>query len=324
MHRQQASHHPALSGWTYGFQEDLLRGQRSIGHSGATRGFTSDLLLLPEHGLGYFVSFNHESTRAGARLLEELETQVMDHLPWSTENTQPAAAETPAGDDLARYAGKYRPTRHYRHTVVKISVLDRELDVTALDGRLRVRDGEYVPAGPGLFQEIGGKRRIAFREDARGRVSHMFWGPYAYRRLAWYERTAVQRLLFETTGWLWAALGVLWPLMCLLRRLRGQTREPRLLRYAYRPVVLMVVLNDGFLLSLLALFWRSPQVQRALLILPLVSLAAGVGVLIASGVMWWRRMGSLVGRVYYTFVALGALLFAWLLDYWNLLGFHLG
>ena len=40
--------------------------------------------------------------------------------------------------------------------------------------------------------------------------------------------------------------------------------------------------------------------------------------------MWWRRCGSLWGRLYYTTVALAAGLFAWFLSYWNFLGFHLG
>ena len=86
----------------------------------------------------------------------------------------------------------------------------------------------------------------------------------------------------------------------------------------------MAALNAGFLLSLLGLFWRGPETQRALLALPLVSTTLGGGMAVLAAAMWWRKSGPLGGRLYYALVAVAAGLFAWLLSYWNLLGFHLG
>ncbi|HUT20313.1 MAG TPA: serine hydrolase [Anaerolineae bacterium] len=320
MQRQQFTHHPELPGWTYGFQEECLRGQRAIGHSGATLGFSSDLLLIPEHGLGYFVSFNHESYGATAKMLGELEELFMERF---FPDDLPAPVPYP-GVDAARLAGQYRYTRHYRHTVQKITIVDAETTVTARGERLLLREDEYLPIGPQLFQEVRRKRRIAFREDERGRITHMFWGPYAYERLAWYESAALHSFLFESTGWVWGGIAALGPLVALLRSRRGKRREPRLVRRAYWAIVAMAVLNAGFLLSLDGLFWRGPDTQRALLVLPLISTALGAGGLVLSAAMWGQRSGSLWGRFYYTFVALAAGLFAWFLSYWNFLGFHLG
>jgi CubicO group peptidase (beta-lactamase class C family) len=320
MQRQQFTHHPELPGWTYGFQEEHLHGQRAIGHGGATFGFSSDLLLVPEHGLGYFVSFNHESYGVAAKMLGELEELFMDRF-FPVDPLEPV---TVPGNDPARLAGKYRYTRHYRHTVQKLTMLDSELRIGVRGDRLLVRDGEYVPIGPLLFQQVGGKRRIAFGEDERGRIAYMFWGPYAYERPAWYESAAFHRFLFESTGWVWGGIAALWPVTSLFRRLRGKPREPRLARHAYWAVVAMAVSNAGFLLGLDGLFWRGPATQRALLVLPLVSTGLGVVVLVVAAVLWWRRAGSLLIRLTCSLIAVATGLFAWFLSYWNFLGYHLG
>jgi len=320
MHRRQFTHHPRLPGWTLGFQEEFLNGERAIGHSGAVRGFTSDLLLLPEHNLGYFVSFNHECSGPAAGFLSTLEKEFMDRYFPGEPAVPPASPEI----ELDRLTGNYRYTRYYRHTISKIVVLGADLSVTARDGRLVVRDGEYVPVGPLLFQEVGGKRRIAFERDGRGRIARLFWGPYAYDRLAWYESSAFHRLLFEGFGWVWGGIAGVGLLITLVRWRRRRLPEPLLMRCVYWSAALIFLLNAGFLISLDGFFWRSPATERAMLVLPLVSTALGAGVLISTAVMGWRKEGSIAGRLYGLLVALAAGLFAWFLNSWNLLGFHLG
>lgn len=320
MQAQAFTHHPDLPGWTLGFQEEYLRGQRSIGHGGAIRGFTSDLLLLPELGVGYFVSFNHESTGEAARMLSMVEDLIVEHyLP-----DEPPAPDPYPASDAEHLAGSYRPTRHYWHTVSKLSVMDRELQVTASGDRLVIRDSEYVPIGPLLYQEEGGERRIAIREDEKGQIEYLFWGPYAYARPPWYASTSLHRFLFKNTGWVWGVLAVLWPAIALVRRLLGRQGEPVLVLPTYLAVVVMALCNAGFLLSLDGLFWRSEDTQRVLLVLPLISTGLGTIVILLSAAMWWRRWGSLAARVYFSCAGLVAGFFAWFLNYWNFIGFHLG
>ena len=62
----------------------------------------------------------------------------------------------------------------------------------------------------------------------------------------------------------------------------------------------------------------------AMLVLPLIAACLGIGIWAVAAWMWWRKTPPLAGRVYYALVALVAVLFAWFLDYWNLLGFRLG
>jgi CubicO group peptidase (beta-lactamase class C family) len=60
MHQMQAETGYDGQSVTYGFAEAFVDGVRMVGHSGAIRGFGTSLNLLPEHGMGYFISFNEE------------------------------------------------------------------------------------------------------------------------------------------------------------------------------------------------------------------------------------------------------------------------
>lgn len=66
MHRQQASTPFEGQATAYGFVAALQDGQRLLGHSGAIQGFGNSLNLLPDHGLGYFLSFNEECYQTSA------------------------------------------------------------------------------------------------------------------------------------------------------------------------------------------------------------------------------------------------------------------
>ena len=321
MQAQQYTAHPELPGWTYGFQEGTEHGQHLVGHSGATTGFASYLLLLPEHDLGYFVAFNAECIGSSAcDLIATLRTQFFDRFFSSKPALPPQAISATPPE---RLAGLYRYVRYHHTTVNKLWVLDRDLTVAPTEDGLGVGGKDYVEVAPLLFQEVGGEGRLAFRQDDRGRITYLF-RPEAYERLAWYESGALHRLLFVGFGWLWAALAAAWPLLDFVRRRLGRTPMPLLARRAYWLVVASFVLNAAFLLSLNGLFWRSPGTMKALLVLPLVSAGLGVALLVVTGWLWRRRAQLFVVRLYYSLVGLTALFFAWFLDYWNLLGFHLG
>jgi CubicO group peptidase (beta-lactamase class C family) len=51
---------------TYGFVQGTSEGQFLLGHSGAIRGFGSFLGILPDHKIGYFLSFNEECYETSA------------------------------------------------------------------------------------------------------------------------------------------------------------------------------------------------------------------------------------------------------------------
>jgi len=66
MHQKQAKTPYENQAVTFGFTEALNNKQRLLGHTGAIRGFGNSLVLLPEHNLGYFFSFNSECVDSSA------------------------------------------------------------------------------------------------------------------------------------------------------------------------------------------------------------------------------------------------------------------
>lgn len=68
MHRQSATTHPDLPGMAHGFIETHLHGYPAYGHGGGTAHFLSDMVMVPELGLGIFISTN--TTAGGGRLIQ--------------------------------------------------------------------------------------------------------------------------------------------------------------------------------------------------------------------------------------------------------------
>jgi hypothetical protein len=59
MHQRLFAHDPRVSGMAYGFAEVTLNQQRILKHNGALPGsFNTLLALLPEQGVGLYVSYN--------------------------------------------------------------------------------------------------------------------------------------------------------------------------------------------------------------------------------------------------------------------------
>lgn len=187
MQAQRFTHHPRLDGWCLGFHERHLGGVRTIGHGGSWRGFGTELVLVPEHGFGLFVS----TTRAhDARFFDGVSKSVFERFFPVSGPRDDADARTFSLEraELARYEGRWLPSRHVRHDVLKLGLLSAEV-VTAVDGEgtlvvhlpeldpMRLR-----PLEPDVFAVIGSNRRVAFREDANGRPSQMFTDGWAFDR----------------------------------------------------------------------------------------------------------------------------------------------
>src|SRR5258708_14729975 len=62
MHSRQFENHPQLNAMALGFDEETRNGHRIIGHAGDTVCFHSDLHLIPDAKLGFFISYNSAGT----------------------------------------------------------------------------------------------------------------------------------------------------------------------------------------------------------------------------------------------------------------------
>ena len=342
MQRRQFGHDPRLSGLTYGFKEMSRNGQRLVWHGGNTTLFQGVLVLLPDHNLGLFVTYNGAG---GSTPRMELVNAFVDRY-FPAPAADPAPAVTPA-QSVDRVVGSYWPTRSRYTTWTKLRGLLEPVRVSATpEGYLSVsgpvsldaavRKARWVEVEPFVFRRVDGQERLVFRTDARGRVAHLFVDNFpimAFTRLAWYETPTVQIGLLLGSLLLFLSALVAWPLGGLVARWRRR-RRPAGTPGGWRPAAwlllamsgLNLVFVAGFALEFLEQVARPYEVSAtilALLVLPLVTSVLTVGMVAAAVLAWRRRSWNLAARLHYSLVTLAALAFVWWLNYWNLLGYRL-
>lgn len=94
--------------------------------------------------------------------------------------------------------------------------------------------------------------------------------------------------------------------------------------WANRALVdLMPVVRDVASTNWLMLAFGLPAKAAPLFLIPLLTTALTVGLLVFAVLTWGNGGWSTVGRVHYSLVTLAALAFVWFLNYWDLSGFWL-
>lgn len=169
---------PGVNGWAHGFiVSDLPGGFTGYGHGGDTMAFHSGLIVVPELGLGIFVSTNSEG---GSKVAHRFPEALVRHF-YAAPDTFPrpgSAALSKGGAPL--FEGAYLSTRRANGGLegfVGLIIGASEVEVTS-DGRLLTRSplGDvraWVPEGPvaeGRFVSTQGDERLFFHMD-QGRAA---------------------------------------------------------------------------------------------------------------------------------------------------------
>ena len=332
MHGPQWQPHPALGGMGYGLFRGLAGRYEALRHAGAWTGWSSQLVLVPEVGLGYFVAVNTEAHPFMGTLLERFAADVVGGpLPPPT-----AAPSVP----LERYVGTYRLARHAHHGFDKAALLaglpTGDLHVEALgDSTLVLAAGgareRLYPAGTsGVFVRPGlDPRRYFFETEGDERAVRIHTDYASLERIPWWATRRGSLGAFAVCFAAFASAVGAW----LISRLRKRWREgPKALGWARALAAAAGACHLAFALGLAgALVALAPQGVlhpfplwvRALFGLPLVGAVLGLLTLPAAVRVWRHRLGSAWSRLHYTVVALAAVAVVPLLAYWNLLGFRL-
>jgi CubicO group peptidase (beta-lactamase class C family) len=336
MQGQRFTHHPALDGWCYGFQEGETNGVRTIGHGGDWRGFRSSLVLLPDAGAGFFVSVNSAVEGPFYRTLADA---LMDRY-FPAPPTPPAAPPSDFAERAGRYAGTYIPNRRDRGTFLKLGALLGMVTLSAEeDGTLLVHLPEGSPlgdrirlveVGPHLFREVDGEVDAAFLVDDRGRVRHLALEQIAFDRVSRWRSPRVHAIAAGLALALFGATLLGWLLGGAARLLGGAAASP--VSLPARAVASAVSLLDGVALLGLGHTLRNVNLYDLLIEVPLgldlllASLLLSVPLTLALPYFAWRGVRAdgpaLLARLHYWLLAGAALLVLALALHWNLLGFR--
>jgi len=325
MHRQHFTHDPRLSGWAHGFMEFHLDGQRLIGHLGDAYRFHSLLVLMPEHGTGLFVSYNGPGEKdAAQRARMELLRAVLAHGSPAPPSDKPVPTRDFAGR-AARFAGGYQTTWRAYGTAESSLGWRQEIRVRdGGDGTLHIREPgrawrRWVEVEPRLFrlaEDPASPERVAFREDAAGHITHLFFENQpaaAYERVPWYETSAFTYGLLAVCATLFA--------LAVLAGVLHRSLATGLL--ALIGLLHLLFLSGFTLLVRHHVGLEYGATPRLLGVSMACALGAAVltpGALAWSARAWWKRSGRLALRLSLTGATLAAAAFAAWLHHWHLLG----
>lgn len=321
MQRRQFGHDPRLPGLTYPFFEADPSGKRLLGHSGEGPGSHSMLSLLPEQGVGMFVTYNgdglseHPLFDGTYSAREDLRNDfVATFFPGSTLASQPATQADPD-----RYTGTYRWTKfRHRDPALLLTLLTApDLRVTAND-----RDGLtttgfttdpaqteqiWEPVGRGVFREKVSGEKLAFVEDNDGEAilaatSYNYYS-FAFERMSWYESVTLH-LIVAGGALLLVSTMLVWPITALARRIRRTTKLHRGGRAARWIAATTGVLLVGSVAGLQYLLVLAGGGSTALLTVLQAASAVGVVGAVATsayaGLAWRSRWWGRLRTAHYT------------------------
>ena len=339
MHSTLYTPDPRLNGgMAYGFFENTLNGQRVISHGGSLVTFHSHLLLIPEQNVGLYISTN--GTRGAATTVAVINAFLDRYYPVAEASDMQSAAGF--AERIAPYLGEYTQARSNFTTYEKIYQVFTPINASLdSDGVLVVsrpgRVWRFAEVEPGLLQDLDDPdNRWVYRPGPGGRLYLITSHPsLPLFRTPWYGTGILHMLLFAGGTLLFLGALIVWPIGYFAgRRKRSMDSSlpipgpARLARWAaafFGLLWLVVLLGITSIFMDIVPVFGYPRiifeaVPRLNVLLALSYGLAGLAlaILVFAVLAWVRSYWRLGGRIFYTLLALFALLLTWSLAYWNL------
>ena len=322
MHSRQPAGDSPMHAMCLGFYEETRNGHRIIGHGGDTAWFHSDLHLVPDLNLGFFISQNSVGKEGVIRGI------VWDNfLDRYAPYTAPEAGSlSTAKQDSARFAGQYKPTRRFNSTFLRILALAGIVKVSAnSDGTIYVsaltkwngKQKKFHEIGAALYRSEDGEDFVSFREDAMD----LNFAALAFQRVAWYENQTMNLVLIGTSCTVFALMLLLWPVSALVRWHYGKKLALDGIGRRLRLLVRITCLLD---LSFLAIFLAfGASIDEPSVLGPQsdvkIHLIQFVGILGACGTVFAIANALRTKGITQTAVAIACIVYVWFTMQWGLL-----
>jgi len=342
MHSRQFTNLAGMNGMALGFYEETRNGRRIIGHAGDTQYFHSDLHLIPDAGIGFFISYN-SAGKGESRPREAVWHAFLDrYFPYQP----PAGAvQQSAAADAELVSGRYIISRRPQTTILKVlnvlgeSKVSSNPDHTIVLNDLKSLNGEPMKleeVEPLMFRAVNGQDRVGFKRDEAGRLVLVTDFPvFVFQRATWAENSSFNLSLIVSAIIVLVLTLLLWPVAALVRRHYGQkltlTTRQRRVRLLVRLACLFSLL---FFVGLAAFFQvsekdiglLSPRFNPLLRFIQIIGWLGVLGTLVVlyHAIQSWREQGRwLWSRLGDTLIALACLSFVWFVFTWNMLHWSL-
>jgi CubicO group peptidase (beta-lactamase class C family) len=319
----------------YGFYEESRNGHRIIGHGGDTVYFHSDLHLVLDQKLGFFVSYN-SAGRSDSPGRTNLWQAFLDRYYPYTETPSTSAT---AKEDAQAVAGTYVLSRKSESSFLKTASIVSQFNVApAGDGDIEVpqltgtngKPKRWQAIAPMTFLERGGHDKLIFKPDQNGQMQMVLPYPFLVGKLQ--NGKLLLTVLGVSLGLMLITL-ILWPVAWFVRRHYDRRLDLTSSEFLLRILVRIVFLLD--LIFIAALFGLtmyglthleifSDRGGRWFHLIQIVGVIGAVGTLVALGnaaLAWISKRRSIWGKLQATIMLLACLGVLWFAFAGNLLHF---
>jgi CubicO group peptidase (beta-lactamase class C family) len=340
MHTRQFGLSPDLNGMCLGFYEETRNGHRIIGHGGDTIYFHSDMHLIPDQNLGFFVSYNSAGKGDISPRTALWEHFLDRYFPY----TPPYVAKLATADaDAHTVAGHYVTSRRSESNFLKVAAVDDNVLVTPdTNGQIKIEplkdfNGQikkWQEIAPRVYRAVNGQDLVAFRLDENGQMQLVPNFPAVVeQRVGLFANSDFNQILILIVLIVLCLTVVCWPVAAVLRRHYGQRLELDAAHMRMRPWVRVVCLVDiAFLLIFFmaitsdnpaTLTSASDAKLHAIQVLGVLGAAGTILVFLGCLRSWrdshawfWTKMWNLL-------LLIACISFVWFSYHWNLINFNL-
>lgn len=314
MHSQQFTHHPLLPGVAVGFFEAHQNGLRLLRHGGTTTSYGSFLCLIPEKGIGIFITHNG----GGESLSKRTVQQFINHFFPGTrsEPTWNKNTET----QLSEINGEYVMNRFSQSTIEKLNLwFTYKLKIEATgDSSISLWGQEFKEIAPLLFENTNENWKVGFGKDRKGEIAWFYNENFAYKKLKWFESVKFSMYAVSTIL-----------LLFLFNLIRYVVLLVKKASVSYTTGLFNLLGTLSILLIFLAIYtgrnelqYQIPMYFYAIFCLPLFTIALGVFKIIQD--FQKRQEMTIGGKVNYLLNLVVFFSFTWFMWFWNLIGFNFG
>ncbi|MEJ6396165.1 serine hydrolase domain-containing protein [Gymnodinialimonas sp. 2305UL16-5] len=201
---------PEFGGRTQGFWTETWAGYEVFHHAGTHFGFHSNMVLVPDLGLGFFVTANGPSGSA----LTDLPRRVLNEV-IAPDNRPATPRIACAASCLQDFEGRYLMTRRNETGLDRLQAINTHgFELTSSDDEALLifglgHDLLFEPIGDDRFETPDGVMRLGFRRDASGGVVNAYvnGGMHTFDRVGfWHSGLSLDTALWSAAAGIFVCL----------------------------------------------------------------------------------------------------------------------
>ncbi len=339
MHSRLFGTDDRLDAMAHGFYEESRNGERIIGHGGDTEVFHSDLHLILDKNVGFFVSFNSAGRGEVSPRSILFEAFLDRYFPFTPP---PGTKVENAAADAQQVAGFYKSSRRFESSFLSLTTVLGEPKVVAnADGTITLdvlkspngQPKKYEEISPFLYREVHGQDHVGFKKDADGNWQFQLDYPFFIFQKVGLLQNKTFNYVILGFGLVVVGLTVLlWPVAAIVRKHYGKplnyspadNKRRLLVRFV---CVLLLVFFIAWL-SMLSLLNDLSSINRLapwIIILGLLGVISAIGTIYVCvnalrslrdpGRWLWTKLHDIA-------LALACLGLVWFAFAWHLMNFN--